>query len=530
MEATLSICMIVRDEAELLPRFIEAIEGLWDEWIVVDTGSTDATVSIATEAGAKVLHAAWTGDFAAARNVGLQAATSDWVLVLDADEFVSEAGVRELRAVIEDESVGAALIPMRNPLPHGHVRVTPLLRLFRNAPEILFRYPIHEDVTESVKGYLDRSGTRAVTLHEQIEHIGYVQTRAVAKDKKERDTTILRACIERDETDWYSWYKLLSLAVFWSDDAMRAEVAEDVAARLRAAGPEVLEGAHYAGELVSMLTSALYDRQPRVAADYMNTWGAIAGGQAEFHLRRGLYRERAGELALAVADYEACMAPETRTYNEQMATVRPLLGLARVALARGRLDDATERIEAALNHQPRDPEALLAAATLYQAKSLTASLDGFASDYVAAFGEQPELFVTLAELSVDQGRPAAARRYLERPIVDAESARVRMLMARTLLLEGDLGGCREACMDLFDADPRAGLGVLVCDLTEGQPTTLQIDLDMETANRAMRLWVDTLLRTTQQGLIVEFATYCGAVAQLFPWIGAVMHAGLRKVA
>ena len=469
MGATLSICMIVRDEAELLPRFIESIEGLWDEWIVVDTGSTDATVSLATEAGAKVLHAAWTGDFAAARNVGLQAATSDWVLVLDADEFVSEAGVRELRAVIEDESVGAALLPMRNPLPHGHVRVTPLLRLFRNAPEILFRYPIHEDVTESVKGYLDRSGTRAVTLHEQIEHIGYVQTRAVAKDKKERDTTILRACIERDETDWYSWYKLLSLAVFWSDDAMRAEGAVDRAAGRRAAGPVVLEGAHFAGELVSMLTSALYDRQPRVAADYMNTWGDIAGGQAEFHLRRGLYRERAGELALAVADYEACMAPETRTYNEQMATVRPLLGLARVALARGRLDDATERIEAALNHQPRDPEALLAAATLYQAKSLTASLDGFASDYVAAFGEQPE-FVTLAELSVDQAA-RAARRYLEAPSW-TQRAPACGCSARTLLLDGDLGGCRQACMDLLDADPRAA-GVLVCDLTEGQPTTLR---------------------------------------------------------
>lgn len=530
MGATLSLCMIVRDEAELLPRFVEAVDGLWDEWILVDTGSQDDTIAIAERAGATVLHHTWTGDFAAARNVGLDAATGDWVLILDADEFVSIAGVREIRALLDDATVGAALVPMRNPLPHGHVRVTPLLRLFRNAPTIRFRYPIHEDITESVQAHLERTGTRALVLHEEVEHIGYVHARAAARDKKARDSAILRACLEDDPSDWYSWYKLLSLASFWSDAAMLAEVAEDLAARLRAAGEGALRGKHFAGELVAMLASALYERQPRMAADYMDGWANVASGQAEYHLRRGTYRERANEFERAISDFERCMASDTKTYNEQMATVRPLLGLARVALAQGQVEQAIERIERALAHQPRDPEALLAAATLHQVRSPTGALDAFARHYVETFGEHPELYETLAELAVDQGRPAAARRYLGRSCMDSSSARARLLAARATLLEGDVARCRDACMALLDDDPRAGLGVLVCDLSEGQPTTLQIQLDMEQANRAMRLWVDTLLRAENTEVILGFCTYCGAVEKLFPWLGAVVHATLKRAA
>ncbi len=89
MADRLSLCMILRDEEELLPRFLEHARGLWDELVAVDTGSTDRTPRLLAEAGAKVLHRPWTGDFSAARNASLEAATGEWALVLDADELVS---------------------------------------------------------------------------------------------------------------------------------------------------------------------------------------------------------------------------------------------------------------------------------------------------------------------------------------------------------------------------------------------------------------------------------------------------------
>ncbi len=71
MADRLSLCMILRDEEELLPRFLEHARGLWDELVAVDTGSTDRTPRLLAEAGAKVLHRPWTGDFSAARKASL---------------------------------------------------------------------------------------------------------------------------------------------------------------------------------------------------------------------------------------------------------------------------------------------------------------------------------------------------------------------------------------------------------------------------------------------------------------------------
>lgn len=94
----LSLCLIARNEARCLARCLESIRTVVDEMVVVDTGSTDATPQIATSLGARVERFTWCEDFAAARNHSLQQATSDWILVLDADEYASP----ELAAALPD--------------------------------------------------------------------------------------------------------------------------------------------------------------------------------------------------------------------------------------------------------------------------------------------------------------------------------------------------------------------------------------------------------------------------------------------
>ena len=95
----LSLCMIVKDEAPMLPEFLERVRGLWDELVVVDTGSQDETATILEAAGAKVLHRPWQNDFALARNFSLEAASGKWILVLDPDEHVSPSFVAKARAL-----------------------------------------------------------------------------------------------------------------------------------------------------------------------------------------------------------------------------------------------------------------------------------------------------------------------------------------------------------------------------------------------------------------------------------------------
>lgn len=88
----ISLCMIVKNEEEVLARALRDWRSLADELIIVDTGSTDATVRIAEEHGAQVLHYAWEypGNKGEARNVGIDAAQGDWIVVLDADEMIRE--------------------------------------------------------------------------------------------------------------------------------------------------------------------------------------------------------------------------------------------------------------------------------------------------------------------------------------------------------------------------------------------------------------------------------------------------------
>jgi len=90
---TLSICMMVKNEADNLRRCLPSLKGIADELIVIDTGSTDDTMKIAESAGAKVFEHPWENDFSKHRNQSVSYATGDWVFIIDADEelFLEDA-------------------------------------------------------------------------------------------------------------------------------------------------------------------------------------------------------------------------------------------------------------------------------------------------------------------------------------------------------------------------------------------------------------------------------------------------------
>jgi glycosyltransferase involved in cell wall biosynthesis len=86
--AKVSLTMIVKNEERNLSHCLESVRGVFDEIIIVDTGSTDGTKAIAREFGAKVLDFPWIDDFSAARNVALTHATGDYAFWLDADDVI----------------------------------------------------------------------------------------------------------------------------------------------------------------------------------------------------------------------------------------------------------------------------------------------------------------------------------------------------------------------------------------------------------------------------------------------------------
>ncbi len=140
-----SLCMIVKDESPRLPMCLRSVEGLVDEIVLVDTGSTDGTQDLARSLGCRVFEIQWDDDFSKARNHALDQARHEWILVLDADEVlqVGEGGLLEGM----DGDVDFGLVKVVTP---GEGRSGPVeewaVRLFRNRPAYRYRYPVHEQI------------------------------------------------------------------------------------------------------------------------------------------------------------------------------------------------------------------------------------------------------------------------------------------------------------------------------------------------------------------------------------------------
>src|SRR5262245_61085952 len=205
----LSLTMIVRNEEEHLGRCLASVRGVADELIVVDTGSTDRTVEIAREHGARVFHFAWCDDFAAARNVALANATGDWCLHLDADEWLVEAEAGALRAELAGQPDDRYFmrVPVMSLMSGGLGRsVYGANRLYRNRPDVTWTRPIHENVVRLGPGGPELEGScGAIT----IEHDGYADPtpeRALARNR--RNTRILRRAVRENPDDPGHYYYL----------------------------------------------------------------------------------------------------------------------------------------------------------------------------------------------------------------------------------------------------------------------------------------------------------------------------------
>ncbi|MCG7378346.1 glycosyltransferase [Paenibacillus sp. ACRSA] len=200
MRMGISLCMIVKDEAQHLERCLDAVRDVVDEIIVVDTGSTDDTPDIARRYGAIVMHATWSGDFARARNQSLALATNPWILVLDADEvwLPTESMHTEMGRLVssDQDEIWGYWIQVTSLLGHsGEERVTDVVcRLFRNDPRIAFKGTIHEEVASSIYAFAPQ-GIAACEL--EILHDGYLDRVITSKNKIERNMRLIRSALNQ---------------------------------------------------------------------------------------------------------------------------------------------------------------------------------------------------------------------------------------------------------------------------------------------------------------------------------------------
>src|SRR6187399_2554271 len=158
----ISLCMIVKNEEDWIENALDSVRSVVDEIIIADTGSTDRTIELAGRFSPKVLHFKWTDSFADARNFTLAEARHPWILVLDADECIAARDLPLIQEAVQQKCDGYHLTQRNYVFGNQIVGWTPnsakyaegksypgyldnpLIRLFRNDPEIRFRGSVHE--------------------------------------------------------------------------------------------------------------------------------------------------------------------------------------------------------------------------------------------------------------------------------------------------------------------------------------------------------------------------------------------------
>ena len=148
---TISICMIVKNEEAVLARCLDSLQGIAEEIIIVDTGSTDRTKEIAAAYTDKIYDFVWVNDFSAARNYAFSKATGDYIYSADADEVLEENDRKkflQLKQVLLPEIEIVEMIYV-NPedcnMVYNYAR-EPRPKLFKRLREFRWIDPIHETV------------------------------------------------------------------------------------------------------------------------------------------------------------------------------------------------------------------------------------------------------------------------------------------------------------------------------------------------------------------------------------------------
>jgi len=204
---TVSLCMIVRNEADCLLAAIQSVRDLTDEIIVIDTGSTDNTPQLALAAGAKLFHLNWMNNFSLARNFALKQASSDWILVLDADEVLESVNPETFYKLLNNAQIEGYYLHINNILgPTLGESQDQVVRLFRNKPAYHFEGAIHEQVVPSI--VKANCGGVLVSAPLTLNHYGYLKDRLQFKEKFLRNSQILNQELTKDPDNSFLHYCL----------------------------------------------------------------------------------------------------------------------------------------------------------------------------------------------------------------------------------------------------------------------------------------------------------------------------------
>lgn len=325
----LSLCMIVRNNADTIRPCLESIRPWVDEMLVIDTGSTDATPQICVELGAKVRHWPWQDDFSAARNESLKDAAGEWIFWMDSDDTIPADCGRQLRELVDSdhppERLGYVLqvhCPGPGDAGRHDVTVVDHVKLFRNRPELRFEHRIHEQILPAIR----RAGGEVAFTDIFVVHSGSDHSVEGRVRKLERDFKLLHLDLqERPDHP----FVLFNLGMTYADAKQFDEADRWLTRCLAVSQPQE----SHVRKAYALLLSVLYQQARHAEADTVCVRARqLYPDDKELLFRQAMLQHALGRLEEAAATYrEVLEAPAERHFasvDSELAGIKARHNLA----------------------------------------------------------------------------------------------------------------------------------------------------------------------------------------------------------
>ncbi|WP_113672571.1 glycosyltransferase [Vallitalea guaymasensis] len=201
----ISLCMIVKNEEKHITKCLSSVKDYVDEIVIIDTGSTDSSKEIASRYTDRIYDFKWCNDFAKARNFSLSKATNDWVLILDADECVTNFNKKAIEQIMYSNDKIVGRLKRVNLFEDGNIVKKYIERVNRLFNKEYFQYEgiIHEQIiSKNLNSY------RIKPINIEVLHNGYMDEVVKNTNKLDRNIELLKKAIKEHPQDPYLFYQM----------------------------------------------------------------------------------------------------------------------------------------------------------------------------------------------------------------------------------------------------------------------------------------------------------------------------------
>lgn len=213
------MCLVAKNEERNIRRCLNSIKYIADEIILVDTGSSDNTIEVAKEYGAKIFTATFNNDFSEIRNISLEKATKEWILYIDCDEEIDKRNVSNLKKILEATNCEGFSLKLINVIEGDFLEGPYLLRIIKNGQGYKFSGKIHEQIISSI--YEKDKNAKIFELPINLFHFGYDLSYEELNKKNKRNLDILLSYKDEEKDGFY--YFNLGNQFFTTGDYIKAQ-------------------------------------------------------------------------------------------------------------------------------------------------------------------------------------------------------------------------------------------------------------------------------------------------------------------